>query len=221
MAYKLTKKNKYKELCIKLLNKGIDESDSVANCRTYAYVILLDSLEYNSDFYNQVKDKFENECNITCDGVSANVYSYPYLTYYWGSNQHVCEAINKLLLASRYFKDERYVVKASEMINYILGLNVLDMSFIWGYGYKYPQSIHSRLAYAKGQNMIKGAMCNGVDQLLSDGEIGKYFDSDSPIGTRFVDNSDSYSNVEPAINYNSALYLSLSLLEYANRKPIQ
>lgn len=221
VAYKLTKKNKYKELCIKLLNKGIDESDSVANCRTYAYVILLDSLEYNSDFYNQVKDKFENECNITCDGVSANVYSYPYLAYYWGSNQHVCEAINKLLLASRYFKDERYVVKASEMINYILGLNVLDMSFIWGYGYKYPQSIHSRLAYAKGQKMIKGAMCNGVDQLLSDGEIGKYFDDNSPIGTRFVDNSNSYSNVEPAINYNSALYLSLSLLEYANRKPIQ
>ena len=139
----------------------------------------------------------------------------------WGSNAHVSEAINELLLGSRYLKDERYVVKASEMINYILGLNTLNMSFIWGYGYSYPSSIHSRLAYSKGQNSIKGAMCNGVDQLFSDGEIGKYFSEDSPIGTRFVDNSDSYSNVEPAINYNSALYLSLSLLEYANNHSLQ
>lgn len=221
VAYKLTRDNKYKELCKSLLDTGVDSDNMVANCRTYAYIVLLDSLEYNSKEYVQVKERLKSDCDAICDGVSSNVYAYPYTAYAWGSNQHVCEGINKLLLASRYFKDERYVVKASEMIDYILGLNVLDMSFIWGYGYKYPQSIHSRLAYAKGQKMIKGAMCNGVDQLLSDGEIGKYFDDNSPIGTRFVDNSNSYSNVEPAINYNSALYLSLSLLEYANRKPIQ
>ena len=221
VAYKLTRDNKYKDLCMSLLSGGIDADDLVANCRIYAYVVMLDSLDYSSDEYNSVKDKLKSECDGLCDSVASNVYAYPYVMYNWGSNQHVCEGINELLLASRYFKDERYVVKASEMIDYILGLNVLDMSFIWGYGYKYPQSIHSRLAYAKGQNMIKGAMCNGVDQLLSDGEIGKYFSEDSPIATRFVDNSNSYSNVEPAINYNSALYLSLSLLEYANRKPIQ
>lgn len=221
VAYKLTRDNKYKELCKSLLDTGVDSDNMVANCRTYAYIVLLDSLEYNCNEYNQAKERLKSDCDAICDGVASNVYAYPYTAYAWGSNQHVCEAINKLLLASRYFKDERYVVKASEMIDYILGLNVLDMSFIWGYGYKYPQSIHSRLAYAKGQKMIKGAMCNGVDQLLSDGEIGKYFSEDSPIATRFVDNSDSYSNVEPAINYNSALYLSLSLLEYANRKPIQ
>ena len=221
VAYKLTRDNKYKELCKSLLDIGVDSDNMVANCRTYAYIVLLDSLEYNSKEYVQVKERLKSDCDAICDGVASNVYAYPYTAYAWGSNQHVCEGINKLLLASRYFKDERYVVKASEMIDYILGLNVLDISFIWGYGYKYPQSIHSRLAYAKGQKMIKGAMCNGVDQLLSDGEIGKYFSEDSPIATRFVDNSDSYSNVEPAINYNSALYLSLSLLEYANRKPIQ
>lgn len=216
MAYKLTKEDKYKDLCIDLMNNGIDTDDRVANCRVYAYTILLDSLEYNSNLYNVVKDKLKSECDSICEGAANNVYAYPYSSYMWGSNAHVSEAINELLLGSRYLKDERYVVKASEMINYILGLNTLNMSFIWGYGYSYPSSIHSRLAYSKGQNSIKGAMCNGVDQLFSDGEIGKYFNEDSPIGTRFVDNSDSYSNVEPAINYNSALYLSLSLLEYAN-----
>ena len=221
VAYKLTRDNKYKELCKSLLVAGVDSDDMVANCRIYAYIVLLDSLNYNCSEYNLVKEKLKADCDSVCEGVSSNVYAYPYTAYAWGSNQHVCEAINKLLLASRYFKDEKYVIKASEMINYILGLNALDISFVWGYGYHYPQTIHSRLAYAKGQNMIKGAMCNGVDQILSDGEVGKYFDENSPIGLRFVDNSNSYSNVEPAINYNSALYLSLSLLEYANRKPIQ
>ena len=221
MAYKLTKEDKYKDLCIELINNGVDKDDRVANCRVYAYTILLDSLEYNSDFYNAVKDTLKYECDGICDGSINNVYAYPYSTYMWGSNAHVSEAINELLLGSRYLKDERYVTKASEMINYILGLNTLDMSFIWGYGYSYPSTIHSRLAYSKGQNSIKGAMCNGVDQLLTDGEIGKYFSEESPIGIRFVDNRDSYSNVEPAINYNSALYLSLSLLEYANNNSLQ
>ena len=221
VAYKLTKEDKYKDLCFELMNNGIDSDDRVANCRVYAYTILLDSLQYNSDFYNTVKEKLKEECDGICDGSASNVYAYPYLTYMWGSNAHVSEAINELLLGSRYLKDERYVVKASEMINYILGLNTLDMSFVWGYGYSYPSTIHSRLAYSKGQNSIKGAMCNGVDQLLSDGEIGKYFSDDSPVGVRFVDNRDSYSNVEPAINYNSALYLSLSLLEYANNHSLQ
>lgn len=220
VAYKITKDDKYKELCSDLLNEGIDSDDLVANCRLYAYITLLDCLEYDSDLYNLVKATLKNECESISEGVSANVYSYPYFTYLWGSNQHVCEAINKLLLASRYFNDQKYVVKASEMINYILGLNVLDLCFVYGYGYHYPNSIHSRLAYAKNAKMIKGAMCNGVDQYLTDGEIGKYFNEDSPIATRFVDNSDSYSNVEPAINYNSALYLSLNLLEYANNKPL-
>ncbi len=221
MAYKLTKEDKYKDLCIDLINNGIDTDDRVANCRVYAYTILLDSLEYNSDFYNTIKDKLKSECDSICDGSANNVYAYPFSSYMWGSNAHVSEAINELLLGSRYLKDERYVTKASEMINYILGLNTLDMSFIWGYGNSYPSSIHSRLAYSKGQNSIVGAMCNGVDQLLTDGEIGKYFSDESPIGTRFVDNSNSYSNVEPAINYNSALYLSLSLLEYANNNGLQ
>ncbi len=221
MAYKLTKEDKYKDLCIDLINNGIDTDDRVANCRVYAYTILLDSLEYNSDFYNTIKDKLKSECDSICDGSANNVYAYPFSNYMWGSNAHVSEGINELLLGSRYLKDERYVTKASEMINYILGLNTLDMSFIWGYGYSYPSSIHSRLAYSKGQNSIVGAMCNGVDQLLTDGEIGKYFSDESPIGTRFVDNKDSYSNVEPAINYNSALYLSLSLLEYANNHSLQ
>lgn len=221
VAYKLTRDKKYKELCKSLLATGVNSDDMVANCRIYAYIVLLDSLNYNCSEYNLVKERLKSDCDSVCEGVSSNVYAYPYTAYAWGSNQHVCEGINKLLLASRYFKDEKYVIKASEMINYILGLNALDISFVWGYGYRYPQTIHSRLAYAKGQNMIKGAMCNGVDQILSDGEVGKYFDENSPIGLRFVDNSNSYSNVEPAINYNSALYLSLSLLEYANRKPIQ
>ncbi len=221
VAYKLTRDEKYLDLCKGVVSGGIDRDSNTANCRVYAYVCLLDSLEYNSDFYNHIKDLFKSECDGLCDHIDLNVYAYPNDTYMWGSNQVVCETINELLLASRYLKEERYIVKASEAINYILGLNTLNMSFVYGFGYNYPSTIHSRLAYSKGLNSIKGAMCNGVDQYLSDGEVGKYFSEDSPIATRFVDKWDSYSNVEPAINYNSALYLSLSLLEYANNHTLQ
>ena len=221
VAYKLTRDEKYLKLCQDRVNNGIDRDNNTANCRVYAYACLLDSLEYNSDFYNHIKDLLKSECDGLSDHISSNVYAYPIDSYIWGSNQVVCETINELLLASRYLKDERYVVKASEAINYLLGLNTLNMSFVYEFGYNYPKTIHSRLAYSKGLNSIKGALCNGVDQYLSDGEVGKYFTSDSPIATRFVDNRDSYSNVEPAINYNSSLYLALSLLEYANNNKLQ
>ncbi len=221
VAYKLTRDDKYLKLCQDRVNGGIDRDNNTANCRVYAYICLLDSLEYNSDFYNHIKGLLKSECDGLSDHISSNVYAYPIDSYIWGSNQVVCETINELLLASRYLKDERYVVKASEAVNYLLGLNTLNMSFVYEFGYNYPKTIHSRLAYSKGLNSIKGALCNGVDQYLSDGEVGKYFDSDSPIATRFVDNRDSYSNVEPAINYNSSFYLALSLLEYANNNKLQ
>ena len=216
VAYKLNKESKYLDKIKELFNSGIDADSKNANCRVYAYISLLDSLDMTSDFYLTVKDKLKSECDGLSDGIMANVYAYPYSTYSWGSNQHVCDAINELLLGTRYLSDERYLTRASESINYILGMNTLDMSFVYGFGYNYPSSIHSRLASSKGVNTIKGALVNGVSQYLSEGMVGKYFSEDSPIAKRFVDNKDSYSNVEPAINYNSALILSLSLLDFAN-----
>ena len=82
VAYKLTRDNKYKELCKSLLDTGVDSDNMVANCRTYAYIVLLDSLEYNSKEYVQVKERLKSDCDAICDGVSANVYAYPYLTYF-------------------------------------------------------------------------------------------------------------------------------------------
>ena len=221
VAYKLDKKEEYLNKIKEILNSGVDVDSKTANCRVYAYISLLDSLDMTSDFYMSVKDKLNSECDGLANGVNSNVYGYPYMTYLWGSNQHTCDGVNELLLGARYLKDERYLVKASEAFGYILGMNTLDMSFVYGFGYNYPTSVHSRLASSKGVNIIKGAMVNGVSQYLSEGIVGDYFDENSPIAKRFVDNKDSYSNVEVAINYNSALILSLSLLDFANSNKLE
>ena len=221
VAYKLDKKEEYLNKIKEILSSGVDVDSKTANCRVYAYISLLDSLDMTSDFYMSVKDKLNSECDSLANGVNSNVYGYPYMTYLWGSNQHTCDGVNELLLGARYLKDERYLVKASEAFGYILGMNTLDMSFVYGFGYNYPASVHSRLASSKGVNIIKGAMVNGVSQYLSEGIVGDYFDENSPIAKRFVDNKDSYSNVEAAINYNSALILSLSLLDFANSNKLE
>ncbi len=220
VAYSITKDEKYLSLINDLFNNGIG-GNLTANCKAYAYVTLLDSLDMESNLYQTVKDAFTAECDSAADSIKSNMYAYPMSTYMWGSNQHTCDTINELLLGARFLRDERYLKRASESIGYILGMNTLNMSFVYGYGYNYPSTIHSRLAYSKGVNTIKGALVNGVSQYLTDGIIGNYFDDNSPIATRFVDNSDSYSNVEPAINYNSALVLSLSLLDYANNNQLK
>lgn len=217
VAYRITKDDRYIEPINTILNNEIDGD----NYRTLAYAILLDTFDYNSDIYNKVKELLTEECNNLSDSIKDNGYAYP-MNYYGGmSNQLVCKYIAKLLIGARYLKDERYMVRASEAINYILGMNTLNMSFVYEFGYNYPHTIHSRLATSHGKTTIKGAMINGVNQYLSEGMVGQYFSEDSPIATRFVDNSESYTNVEPTIDYNSSLVLALSLLQYANNHPLQ
>ncbi len=97
---------------------AVENCDSVSSCITFAnskgisyttqektdtaYTILLDSLEYNSDFYNMIKGKLKSECDSICDGSVNNVYAYPFSAYMWGSNAYVSEDINELLLGRRF-----------------------------------------------------------------------------------------------------------------------
>lgn len=216
LAYANSGDPKYIDLINNILNNGLDRSYNTLNSRVFAYACLLDTLNENDELYIKISEMLKEECDTLADGVTSNGYAYPLSEYYWGSNGYVCDSVSELLLGARYLNEDKYKVKASEAFNYVLGMNTLNMCFVQGYGTNAPLTIHSRLARSKGVSSIKGALANGVDQYLTEGILADYFTDDSPIATRFIDNRDSYTSVEPTIYYNAALVLSLSLLEYAN-----
>lgn len=217
VGYKLTKDNTY----LDLINSVLSNDFSGENYNVYSYVSLLDGLDMSNKMYETIKDRFVGECNSLADKIKSNGYAYPFSSYSGGSNERTCQAINMLLLGARYLKDERYLKRGEEAIGYILGMNALNMSFVYGYGFNYPHTMHNRLVMSKGYSYVKGALASGVNENLTEGMVGQYFNEDSSKGLRFVDNPSSYSNVEPSINYNSALVLSLSLLDYANNNKLQ
>lgn len=219
-AFKTSGDYKYVELINKILDNGLTANYTSINCRLFAYAVLLDTLNEGEDLYTKIKDKLKEECDFLADNIIGNGYAYPYEVYYWGSNGYVCDGVNELLLGARYLKEDKYLVRASEAINYVLGMNTLNLCFVEGYGINSPRTIHSRLAESHGVANIKGALANGVDQFLTEGILENYFSQESPIATRFLDNADSYTNVEPTIYDNSTFILSLSLLEYANTNPL-
>lgn len=215
VAYRISGNTQYLDEAKEIFDTGIKDDGLGFNFRLYSYVMALDSLDKDYDLYKNIKDDFKKECDSIADIVTNHVYSYALQSYTQGSNQHECEAVNKLIFGYKFFKDERYLVKASESINYVLGMNTLDLSFVYGYGYNYPRTTHSRLANSKGTT-IKGALASGVCESLTEGKMSQYFNSTTPISKRFYDVQENYCCVEPAIYYNSALILSLSFMKAAN-----
>lgn len=215
VAYRLSKDEKYLDLINTLIDSGAGGYYEI-----FSYVSLLDCLDSTNDLYTKVKESLRSTCNSISDEILSNGYPYP-ANSYMNSNGTCARYVSRLLLGSRYLRDERYLVRAAEAINYILGQNTLDLCFVYEYGYNSPQTIHNRLAVSHGQHTIKGALAGGVAALVSDNIISDYFTNDSPVATRWVDNIDAYSCVEPSINNNSSLVLALALLEYSNNNTLE
>ncbi|MBR3228251.1 MAG: glycoside hydrolase family 9 protein [Erysipelotrichaceae bacterium] len=216
MAYRIDKKEEYLKKIEELWNKGIMKEGFYANFRVQDMVLLLETLDEEDELYKDVLEALRTDCEELSTCISDNAYSYALYSYSAGSDQILCEALSELIYGYHYLKEEKYLVKASESFSYLLGMNTLNMSFVYGYGVNYPQTMHSRLANAR-QTLIKGAVSGGVCDLLSEGLMSHYFDDSTPIAKRFADAQDCYNNTEPAIYYNSAFILALSLLEDAKR----
>lgn len=216
VAYKITKDEKY----LRLINNILNEDSGEEYYGIFSLISLLDSVDMNNDLYEVAKNALVKECNGISDELVSNGYPYPSSSYY-NSNGTCARSITRLLLGARYLKDERYLVRGAEAINYLLGENVLDLCFVYEYGYNSPKAIHNRLAYSHGQTTIRGALASGVVEFLSEDILKRNLSEDTPAAKRWVDHIDSYSNVEPSINNNSSLVLALSLLQYANNNKLQ
>lgn len=151
----------------------------------------IDAMNFNLDYWM-------NSLTKTPGGLS-------YLDS-WGALRY---ASAEAFIAMRYYEltgNESIKSFAKSQIDYMLGSNPLNMSYVIGFGSNYPKCPHHRAAngytYANGdnakpaKNLLLGALVGGPN--LSDG---------------FSDDVNLYQHTEVAIDYNAAFVGALAAVE--------
>ncbi|KAK3113258.1 hypothetical protein LTR53_009626 [Teratosphaeriaceae sp. CCFEE 6253] len=139
---------------------------------------------------------------------SSNGYGVFLTDYPWGSNSNNLNNIQIVATAADLTGNASYHSAALQGIDYVLGRNAISQSYIRGYGTKVTQNVHSRLYAHELDDRVPqappGAMAGGANQAASDPPADDVLQGCAP-QTCYVDDVNSYSTNEVAINWGSAL----------------
>ena len=137
-------------------------------------------------------------------------------SYFWGGNSNIIN--NTVVLATAYdlTGDTRYRDGALQGVDYIFGRNALNHSYVTDYGTKTPQNQHSRIFARQldpnSPQPPSGAIAGGANTNLEDPFAADLLEGCAPQFC-YVDDIQSYSTNEVAINWNSALAWIASFLD--------
>ncbi|RSD16822.1 glycoside hydrolase family 9 protein [Amycolatopsis eburnea] len=139
-------------------------------------------------------------------------YPAPYRTadgtYEWGSNGLVANNGVVLALAYDFTKQDKYRDGAFAAVDYLLGRNPANYSYVSGHGDQPVQNVHHRFwaheLDASLPTAPPGALSGGPNSGLQDPTAARLLAGCAPQRC-FVDDIQAYSVNEVAINWNSAL----------------
>ncbi len=127
--------------------------------------------------------------------------------FVWGSN---AVAMNKAILlykANQITAKAGYMEAIQGLLDYVLGRNPLDLSYVTGFGVKSPQHIHHRPSEADGiKAPVPGWLAGGAQP----GQQDKCKYSSTLPAKSYVDDECSYASNEVTINWNAPLVYMLA-----------
>lgn len=127
--------------------------------------------------------------------------------FVWGSN---AVAMNKAILlykANQITEKAGYMDAMQGLLDYVLGRNPLDLSYVTGFGIKSPQHIHHRPSEADGiKAPVPGWLAGGAQP----GQQDKCQYSSTLPATSYADDWCSYASNEVTINWNAPLVYMLA-----------
>jgi endoglucanase len=129
--------------------------------------------------------------------------------YEWGSNSMVLN--NQIVLATAFdlTGDDRYRDAVIESMDYLLGRNAVNHSYVTGYGDVYSQNQHSRwFAHSLNPELPSppvGSVAGGPNSAIQDPVAQAVFGGECVPQFCYLDDIQSWSTNEITINWNSAL----------------
>jgi endoglucanase len=135
----------------------------------------------------------------------------------WGSNSFLLNNLLVLGLASDFTDGRKYLNAVAAGMDYILGRNAMDQSYVTGYGGKPLANPHHRFWAYQANNKFPhappGAVSGGPNSGLQDPYVKAANLSGCAAEKCFVDNIEAWSTNEIAINWNAPLAWVLFFLD--------
>ncbi len=146
----------------------------------------------------------------------------------WGSNSQVTNNLVVIGTAYDLSGKEKYRRSAIEGMDYLLGRNALNMSYITGYGEQHSRNQHSRW-YAnqidpKYPNPPRGSLAGGPNSLEGTWDPiakEKFGETGCAPAMCYIDHIESWSTNELTINWNSSLAWVASWMADQDRAGLQ
>ena len=206
-----TKEESYYDYAIEQFNKGDINGNGYTNVGAYGkYIFLIQDEAENMENYDEIYDSFIKEAEGILNAALSDGYNTSIYSYEWGSNGTIADNGNLLMMAYDISKDHAYRQMAVEQLNYLLGKNSLNMSFVSGYGYNSPKNVHHRLSEFKNIT-LNGVLVGGPNNSRED-TITSQIGADVPPAKVYADNYESYSTNEMSIYWNASLIHLISSL---------
>ncbi|HEU4326836.1 MAG TPA: glycoside hydrolase family 9 protein, partial [Roseiflexaceae bacterium] len=163
-------------------------------------------------------DTFVNVVNTQGYGTPLAATRYP-----WGSNSFVLNNGIVMALAYDFTRDAKYLSGVSQSMDYLLGRNAMEKSYVSGYGENPLRNPHHRFwanqLNASSPSAPPGAVSGGPNSGLEDSLAASQLAGCLPQKC-FLDHIDSWSTNEITINWNSPLaWLAAFLDEQSGSTP--
>ncbi len=190
---------------------------NLASAGTLSLALVPNELPKNDIL--QARKNIQKTADIYLKSVDEEGYNIPYTSeeYPWGSNSEILNNGIFLSYATDFTGDIKYLQAAADGMNYILGNNPLDKSYISGYGENALQNPHHRFwSFQADNNSPKpapGAMSGGPNSINFSDPIAATIKGKCIGQTCFVDDIGAWTLNEITINWNSPLVWITTVLD--------
>lgn len=132
--------------------------------------------------------------------------------FYWGSNGVASNKAVILIHAYILTKEEKYLNAANSIVDYVLGRNPLDKSYLTGYGVNPTMNPHHRPSQSDSvEAPVPGMIAGGANADATD--CAKAYNNPKAVARSYYDNSCSYATNEVAINWNAPFAYAIGSLQ--------
>ena len=186
------------------------------------YHAALDSADFGAKVGGEARKTLLHVAKELRNVGDTSAYRLPAFpsSWNWGSNSAM--ANNGIVLLHAYYVtgDKSFLDGAQQCLDYLLGKNPMEISYVTGFGFRSPRFPHHRVSESDFVDdpvpgMLVGGPHLGKQDINLDGtELWKcpnYATADKP-ALAYIDNRCSYATNEVAINWNAPLaYLAGAL----------
>jgi len=190
--------------------------------------VALDSADFEPGLVAEAKKVVMNEANNLRAVGDTSAYRLPAFPWSWNWGSNSAMANNGMVLVHAYLLtgDRSYLDGAQQCLDYLLGKNPMDITYVTGFGYRSPRNPHHRPSESDMVDdpvpgMLVGGPHLGKQDINLDGKENwkcpNYAAADKP-ALAYLDNRCSYATNEVAINWNAPLaYLAAALEAIYNK----